>query len=49
MLSNKLTFSLVLVVMLAFAFAATPVMAQTAVNVGAVAKGRICRRSTDYG
>ena len=51
MLSNKLTFSLVLVLTLALAFVATPVMAQTAVNVGEVAAGgfSVVGRSTTPG
>ena len=49
MLSNKLTFSLVLVCAFALAFAAIPAAAQTAVNVGAVAKDgfAVVARSAD--
>ena len=38
MLSNKLTFSLVLVCAFALAFAAIPAAAQTTIDVGEVAK-----------
>ncbi len=51
MLSNKLTFSLVLVCAFALAFAAIPVAAQTTVAVGAVAKDgfAVVARGTDAG